>query len=182
MTTETNIPKLTSLEFIPYINDSGELPEQYQGKIGVYAIFDRDKNLQFVGYSRDVFLSLRQHLVRQPEYCYWVKVETIKRPSRKILEEIEQAWIGDNGSVPVGNGENKEKWVSPIDAKALITPEEQANYDSPVIDEMAKMKIIKNVARRVEAEILKQLEARGLQMQVRFNPKLKEEGLLDLKS
>ena len=182
MATETNIPKLTSLEFIPYINDSGELPEQYQGKIGVYAIFDRDKNLQFVGYSRDVFLSLRQHLVRQPEYCYWVKVETIERPSRKILEEIEQAWIADNGSVPVGNGENKEKWVSPIDAKALITPEEQANYDSPVIDEMAKMKIIKNVARRVEAEILKQLEARGLQMQVRFNPKLKEEGLLDLKS
>ena len=182
MTTETNIPELTSLEFIPYINDSGELPEQYQGKIGVYAIFDRDKNLQFVGYSRDVFLSLRQHLVRQPEYCYWVKVETIERPSRKILEEIEQAWIAENGSLPIGNGENKEKWVSPIDAKALITPEEQANYDSPVIDEMAKMKIIKNVARRVEAEILKQLEARGLQMQVRFNPKLKEEGLLDLKS
>ena len=182
MTTETNIPELTSLEFIPYINDSGELPEQYQGKIGVYAIFDRDKNLQFVGYSRDVFLSLRQHLVRQPEYCYWVKVETIERPSRKILEEIEQAWIAENGSLPIGNGENKEKWISPIDAKALITPEEKANYDSPVIDEMAKMKIIKNVARRVEAEILKQLEARGLQMQVRFNPKLKEEGLLDLKS
>ena len=47
---------------------------------------------------------------------------------------------------------------------------------------MAKIKIIKNVARRVETEILKQLEARGLQMQVRFTPKLKEEGLLDLKS
>lgn len=182
MATQTNIPELTSLDFIPYIDENGNLPEQYQGKIGVYAIFDRDKNLQFVGYSRDVFLSLRQHLVRQPEFCYWVKVETIERPSRKILEEIEQAWIAENGSVPVGNGENKDKWVSPIDAKALITPEEQANYDSPVIDEMAKMKIIKNVARRVEADILKQLEARGLQMQVRFNPKLKEEGLLDLKS
>ncbi len=178
----TNIPELTSLEFIPYIDENGNLPEQYQGKIGVYAIFGRDQNLQFVGYSRDVFLSLRQHLVRQPEFCYWVKVETIERPSRKILEEIEQAWIAENGSVPVGNGENKDKWLSPIDAKALITPEEQANYDSPVIDEMAKMKIIKNVARRVEADILKQLEARGLQMQVRFNPKLKEEGLLDLKS
>ncbi len=182
MATQTNIPELTSLDFIPYIDENGNLPEQYQGEIGVYAIFDRDKNLQFVGYSRDVFLSLRQHLVRQPEFCYWVKVETIERPSRKILEEIEQAWIAENGSVPVGNGENKDKWVSPIDAKALITPEEQANYDSPVIDEMAKMKIIKNVARRVEADILKQLEARGLQMQVRFNPKLKEEGLLDLKS
>ncbi len=177
-----NIPELTSLEFIPYIDENGQLPEQFQGKIGVYAIFDRDKNLQFVGYSRDVFLSLRQHLVRQPEFCYWVKVETIERPSRKILSEIEQSWIAENGSLPVGNGDNKDKWISPIDAKVLITSEEQANYDSPVIDEMAKMKIIKNVARRVEADILKQLEARGLQMQVRFNPKLKEEGLLDLKS
>ncbi|MEO1377110.1 MAG: GIY-YIG nuclease family protein [Cyanobacteria bacterium J06635_10] len=182
MATETNIPSLTTLEYIPYINDKGELPEQYQRKIGVYAIFDRDKNLQFVGYSRDVFLSLRQHLVRKPQYCYWVKVETIERPSRKILEEIEQAWIAENGSLPIGNGENKEQWVSPIDAKALITAEEQANYDNPVHDEMAKIKIIKNVARRVEADILKQLEARGLQMQVRFNPKLKESGLLDLKS
>ncbi len=178
----TTIPELTSLEFIPYIDDNGNLPEQYQGKIGVYAIFDREKALQFVGYSRDVFLSLRQHLVRQPKFCYWVKVETIERPSRKILEEIEQAWIAENGSLPVGNGENKEKWIAPIDAKALITPEEQTNYDNPVNDEMAKIKIIKNVARRVEADILKELEARGLQMQVRFNPKLKEEGLLDVKS
>jgi hypothetical protein len=178
----TNIPELTSLEYIPYIDENGNLPEQYQGKIGVYGIFDREKTLQFVGYSRDVFLSLRQHLVRQPEFCYWVKVETIERPSRKILEEIEQAWIVENGSLPIGNAENKEKWISPIDAKALITDEEQANFDNPVNDEMAKIKIIKNVARRVEAEILKKLEARGLQMQVRFNPKLKEEGLLDVKS
>ncbi|MEL6162423.1 MAG: GIY-YIG nuclease family protein [Cyanobacteria bacterium J06628_3] len=182
MSTQTSIPQLTNLEFVPYIDENGNLPEQYQGKIGVYAIFDQEKSLQFVGYSRDVFLSLRQHLVRQPEYCYWVKVETIQRPSRKVLEEIEQAWVAENGSLPVGNGENKDKWVSPINAKALITTEEQANYDNPIHDEMAKIKIIKNVARRVEAEILKQLEARGLQMQVRFNPKLKEEGLLDLKS
>ncbi len=182
MSTQTKIPELTSLEFIPYIDENGNLPEQYQGKIGVYAIFDLEKNLQFVGYSRDVFLSLRQHLVRQPESCYWVKIETIERPSRKILEEIEQGWIAENGSVPLGNGENKDKWVSPIDAKALITAEEQANYNNPIHDEMAKIKIIKNVARRVEADILKQLETRGLQMQMRFNPKLKEEGLLDLKS
>ncbi len=182
MATQTNIPSLTSLEYIPYINQNGELPEQYQGKIGVYAIFDQEKLLQFVGYSRDVFLSLRQHLVRKPQSCYWVKVETIERPSRKILEEIEQGWIAENGSVPIGNGENKQQWVSSIDAKALITAEEQANYDNPAHDEMAKIKIIKNVARRVEADILKQLEARGLQMQFRFNPKLKEQGLLDLKS
>ncbi len=181
MTTEKELVSLASLEYIPYINRDGELPEVLQKKIGVYAIFDEDKLLQFVGYSRDVYLSLRQHLVRQPQLCYWVKAQTIERPSRAILENIEKAWIAENGSLPIGNGEDRAKWTQPIDVKALITPEEQANYDNPMNDEMAKIKIIKNVARRVEADILQVLEKRGLQIQIRFNPKLKESGLLDLK-
>jgi hypothetical protein len=181
MTTETNISSLATLEYIAYIDESGQLPEQFQSKIGVYAIFDREKVLQFVGYSRDVYLSLKQHLVRQPQNCYWVKVQTIERPSRAILENIENAWIAENNSVPWGNAEQKEKWTQPIDAKAVMTPEEQASYENPLIDEMTQVKIIKNVARRVEAEILEVLQARGLQLQIRFNPKLKEEGLLDLK-
>ncbi|RAM53182.1 MAG: GIY-YIG nuclease family protein [Hapalosiphonaceae cyanobacterium JJU2] len=180
MTTDTNIPYLANLEYIPYIDEAGQLPEYLQSKIGVYAIFDQQKVLQFVGYSRDVYLSLRQHIVRQPQKCYWVKVQTIERPSRAVLENIEKVWIEENGSVPAGNGDDKDKWTQPIDAKALMTPEEQANYENS-IDEITKIKIIKNVARRVEAEILKVLEERGLQTQVRFNPKLKEEGLLDLK-
>ncbi|WP_392531895.1 GIY-YIG nuclease family protein [Nostoc sp. C117] len=181
MTTETNTSALVSLEYTPYIGDRGQLPEQFQGKIGVYAIFNQEKVLQFVGYSRDVYLSLKQHLVRQPQQCYWVKVQTIERPSRTVLENIENAWITENGSVPVGNGDNKQKWIDPIDVKVLMTPEEQAKYHNPANDELAQIKIIKNVARRVEVEISQELEARGLQLEIRFNPKLKEQGLLDLK-
>ncbi len=69
MATETNLPSLATLEYLPYIDDSGQIPEQFQGKIGVYAIFDQEKVLQFIGYSRDVYLSLKQHLVRQPQQC-----------------------------------------------------------------------------------------------------------------
>ena len=181
MTTEIDNSSLKTIESVAYIDANGQFPEQFEGKIGVYAIFDEENVLQFVGYSRDVFLSLKQHLVRQPYLCYWVKVKTIERPSRSILESIENAWIAENGSVPGGNREDKEKWTQPINVKDLMTPEEQANYDKPVNDEMAQIKIIKNVARRVEGEILKVLEARGLQVQMRFNPKLKDEGLLDLK-
>ncbi len=181
MTTQTSLPSLFSLEYLPYIDTNGQLPEQLEGKIGIYAIFDQEQVLQFVGYSRDIYISLKQHLVRQPQYCYWVKVQTIDRPSRAVLENTENAWIAENGSIPVGNGDQKEKWTQPIDAKALMTSAEQADYQKPVHDEMAQMKILKNVARRVEAEILAALEVRGLQMQIRFNPKLKENGLLDLK-
>jgi hypothetical protein len=180
MTSQTNTPSLTSLEFIPYIGDRGQLPEQFEGKVGVYAIFDQDNLLQYVGYSRDVYLSLKQHLVRQPGDCYWVKVQMIDRPSRTILEEIRAAWITENGTVPAGNSVNETIWNHPIDVKGLMTPDERQRYDT-AIDELTQMKVLKQTARRVEAVILEALQARGVQTELRFNPKLKEVGLLDLK-
>jgi hypothetical protein len=174
-----NPPTLTSLEYLPYLNDSGETTEQFSGKVGVYAIFDQAKILQFIGYSRDVSLSLKQHLVRQPEGCYWLKVETIDRPSRTILEEIREAWILENGATPVGNGAEEAIWNQPIDAKVKMTEDEKKAYAAT--DEMGQIKALKQVARRVEAEVLATLEARGVKMQIRFDPKLKEEGLLNLK-
>ncbi len=179
MTTETTSPSLASLEYIPYIDADGQLPAQFQGKVGVYAIFERDKLLQYVGFSRDVYVSLQQHLVRQPQKCYWLKVQTIDRPSRTILENIRDAWISENGSVPDGNAAQEAKWTQPIDAKAAMTADEQTKYAAT--DELTQIKLLKNAARRVEGEILAELESRGVKMQMRFNPKLKEKGLLDLK-
>ncbi|MGL5058409.1 MAG: GIY-YIG nuclease family protein [Microcoleus sp.] len=177
----TDIQSLSSLEFIPYIDVEGKLPEFVQGKIGVYGIFDRDKNLQFVSYSRDIYLSLKQHLVRQTQNCYWLKIQTIDRPNRTLLESIRESWIAENGSLPPGNGENAFKWNDPIDTKTVMTAEESANYAGIVADEIAKDKLLKNVARRVENEIMTQLKDRGVTEEIRFNPKLKTSGLLDLK-
>ncbi|NET02326.1 MAG: GIY-YIG nuclease family protein [Sphaerospermopsis sp. SIO1G1] len=181
MTSRSDIPTLANLEYIPYIDESGELPENFDRKIGVYAIFDQDKTIQFVGYSRNVYLSCKQHLVRVPEKCYWLKIHTIESPKRSLLEEIEKEWVSENSSFSIENSENKEKWTNPIDVKQFMTLEEQNNYQDSRLDELAKTKLLKNVARRVEAEILSILELRGVKTQVRFNPKLKETGLLDLK-
>ncbi len=180
MVSQAEIPSLNSLEYYLYIDDKGCIPEEFQGKIGVYAIFDQGKKLQFVGYSRDIYLSLKQHLVRCPKQCHWLKVETISRPSRTILEGIKQAWIEDNQSVPVGNSSEEEKWNKPFDVKPLMTEEEKQKYDR--LEEFAQTKLLKKIARRFEADILKEVEARGAKMELRFNPKLKEQGLLDLKS
>jgi hypothetical protein len=176
-----DIQPLASLEFIPYLDSEGKLPEFVQAKIGVYAIFDNDKVLQFVGYSRDTYLSLKQHLVRQTEHCYWLKVQTIEKPSRTILESIRESWIAENGAQPQGNGADAAKWNDPIDTKTVMTAQEIANYEGIVADELAKDKLLKNVARRVENEILSLLKARGVTEEIRFNPKLKTSGLLDLK-
>ncbi|HEY9652003.1 MAG TPA: GIY-YIG nuclease family protein [Coleofasciculaceae cyanobacterium] len=179
MTTETQIPSLNELDYIPYLDDTGHLPEELQGKIGVYAIFNRDKILQFVNYSRDIYLSIKQHLVRQPQHCYWLKVKTIDRPNRTQLENIRVAWIQENGEIPVGNGSDEAVWTQPIDAKLTMTEEERERYENT--DDLTKIKILKTVARRVETQILENLKFRGVQTEIRFNPKLKENGLLDLK-
>jgi hypothetical protein len=170
---------LESLDYLPYLNEQGETIEDFAGKVGVYAIFDQARILQFIGYSRDVSISLKQHLVRQPEGCYWLKVQTIDRPSRTILEEIRTAWIGENGSTPIGNGSEEALWNQPIDAKLQMTDMERSAYEAA--DELGRIKTLKQVARRVEAEVLARLEARGVKTAVRFDPKLKEEGLLNLK-
>ncbi|MGF1478179.1 MAG: GIY-YIG nuclease family protein [Cyanophyceae cyanobacterium] len=170
---------LSSLDYISYLNHNGLIAEKLQGKIGVYAIYSQDKILQYIGYSRDIYLSLKQHLVRQPESCYWLKVQTIERPNRIVLESMRQAWIAENGSIPSGNEEAEATWTEPIDAKPAMTEAEREEYEQGT--ELEQVKLLKKVARRVEEDIKQQLEKRGVKLEIRFNPKTKEQGLLDLK-
>jgi hypothetical protein len=179
MPTQTDYPALTDLDFLPYLNATGQITETLQGKIGVYAIFDRDRHLQFVSYSRNIYLSLKQHLIRQPEQCYWLKTQTIERPSRTILETIQSAWIAENGTIPPGNDRDRALWLDPIDAKITMNETDRKAYENS--DELGKIKLLKKVARRREAEIIERLQQRGVTEEIRFNPKLKEQGLLDLK-
>lgn len=179
MSSSFAICPLANLDYIPYLDDQGQFPEQFSKQIGVYAIFDRNQVLQLVHYSRDIYLSLKQHMVRQPEACYWLKAYIIDKPNRSQLEQIKAAWIAENGSIPLGNGEAFSQWTDPIDAKVLMTDEEKSTYETS--DELERIKLLKNVSRRVQAEILARLEPRHIQDSFQFNSKLKEKGLLDLK-
>lgn len=179
MTAHTEITALGNLNFLPYLNKNGEINPELEKKIGVYAIFDSEKTLQLVAYSRDIYTSLKQHLVRQPQACHWLKLQTIDRPSRSILAEIQEAWMEENGTIPPGNSLEQAKWTEAIDATIAMTEAEKEDYNQG--DEVAQTKLLKNIARRVEAEIKEELSARGVKMDIRFNPKLKEQGRLDLK-
>ena len=179
MTAQVEISALATLPLLPYLDQDGALDEELQKKIGVYAIFDQAKILQFVGYSRDMHTSLKQHLVRQTNNCYWLKFQIITKPNRTWLEETRQAWISENATVPPGNETNEKSWIQAIDTKFAMTEEEKAQYE--LSDEVQQIKILKNVARRVQKEIEQKLNERQVNVEIRFNPKLKEQGLLDLK-
>lgn len=179
MTAQTATPTLAELPFVAYLTPEGILPTSLQRQIGIYAIFDAAQELQYVGYSRDVYQSLKQHLVRQSDACRWYKLQTIERPSRTALETLKAAWIAEVSGF-VLSPEIAAQWNDAIDAKPTMTPAEQAEYAA--LTEGQQPKYLKKIARRLEDQILDQLAERGVKMDLRFHPKLKEEGLLDLKS
>ncbi len=179
MTLDVQAPLLRELEFLPYCDDHGRLPQQFSKAVGIYAIYDAEKTLQFVGYSRDITMSLKQHLVRCPHACHWVKVTTIERPNRTLLETIQSAWLAESGT-PIGGDIDQTRWTEPIDVKGQMTPDEQDRYQAAVT-EIEQAKCLKKIAQRVEADLLALLKTRGICEPLRFDPKLKEQGLLNIK-
>ncbi len=170
------MPSLADLPFIPYLDESGDVPADFVGKIGVYAIFNADRLLKYVGISRDIASSLRLHMVRVPTQCHWVKVATVEKPNRTALMEIQTAWLAGQTLDP---GE-QEQWEQPLQCQQFMTDEEKYQLAQATI-EIEQEKVLKNVARRIEKSILAQLADRGVKFDVRFNPKLKSAGILDVK-
>ena len=120
-----DLPLLSELNLFAYIDSRGAIASNFTDKIGIYAIYDATETLCYVGYSRNFKKSLKQHLVRCPDQCHWLKIHTCDRPNRTLLEEIKAAWMEENGSIPIGNGNAEALWTEPIDIKpasrSLIT-------------------------------------------------------------
>lgn len=181
---------LGALTLQPYLSVAGLLPPALEQVIGVYAIRDnlrlvtdpREQVVRYIGYSRDVAQSLKLHLVRQPAACGWVQVLPISRPSRAVLEAQRQAWFEELGYVPDGNQQEPSAWEVPIDIKADLSEAEQAALADPQLDDLQRTKRLKQAVRDREAALVAYLAQRNCQLELRFNPKLKEQGLLDLKT
>lgn len=182
---EGDVIPLSKLEFLPYLNEEGLVTNcsRPDAKASVYVIFDKDKVLQYIGISRQVYMSMRLHFARMPSKCYYVKVQNITRPSRSLLELIKDNWMNENGSPPEGNdnGPQQHAWENPLDCKPLMTEDEIQKHEDAGPGP-PKAKVLKNVARRIEAQLEECYRERNCKERLRFDPKLKEKGLLDLKN
>lgn len=172
-------PTLQELPFLPYLEQTGNINPELEGKMGIYAIFAQGKTLQYIGYSRNLYLSLKQHLVRQTDACVWLKIHRCHRPQRSILEATKQNWLEENQTIPLGNSAHENLWTQPINAKLTMSETEKEEYQQQ--DDIGKIQLLKQIARRLEESIKVKLQEKGVTMEIRFNPKLKEQGLLDLK-
>ncbi len=98
---------------------------------GVYAVFDRDQQPQYVGYSRNVTLYLRNHLLHQGETCCaFVKVRPFKFPKRVELEQLRDQWIAELPNLPPANLSGDGNWANTLDdATQSMSAVERAAYE-----------------------------------------------------
>ncbi|PRW61409.1 nifU chloroplastic isoform A [Chlorella sorokiniana] len=105
--------------------------------VGVYALHDSKRNLQFVGYARNMVLAVRGHLARVgEERCAFVRAMVFANramQSRAALQREADNWLEEAGTLPPGNGAEAELWEgggknSSVDA-SLMSADELAEYE-----------------------------------------------------
>ena len=99
---------------------------------GVYAVLNGSQQTQYIGYSRNVSLSLRSHRTTHgAEVCALVRVQPFKFPKREEMEQLRDRWIADLPSPPPGNMGGSNDWASTVQAAtALVMSEaDRASYE-----------------------------------------------------
>jgi len=99
---------------------------------GVYAVLDATTQHQYIGYSRNVFTSLKGHLAEHgSDICAYVRVQAFKFPKREEMEQLRDTWIAELVTIPPGNTGAGGVWATTVGeiAKAAMSPAEQAVYE-----------------------------------------------------
>ncbi|KAF8073253.1 NIFU1 [Scenedesmus sp. PABB004] len=82
--------------------------------LGVYAVLDAARALQYVGYSRNMVLAIKGHLARLGgERVAWVRPMVFANramATRAAMEAQVAAWLAEAGAPPPGNGAEAELW------------------------------------------------------------------------
>jgi hypothetical protein len=99
---------------------------------GVYAVLNAERCTQYIGYSRNVLLSLNGHVAQNGEQnCAYVRVQTFKFPKRQEMEDLRDAWIAQLDTIPPGNGTELQTWATTLGeiANSAMSSEERQAYE-----------------------------------------------------
>ncbi|MCC5604840.1 GIY-YIG nuclease family protein [Nostoc favosum] len=123
---------------------------------GVYAVLDAERCTQYIGYSRNVLLSLNGHVSQNSQQkCAFVRVQAFKFPKRQEMEDLRDAWIAELESTPPGNATESDMWASTVGeaAKAVMSEAERQAYEEK------KLKLRKAMADTTLSKELETIDA-----------------------
>ncbi|XP_031484781.1 bifunctional monothiol glutaredoxin-S16, chloroplastic [Nymphaea colorata] len=136
------------LEESETISIEAESTGQVPSLSGVYAVYDNEGTLQFIGISRNIAASVSTHLKTVRHLCSSVKVGILEDPDRSALVDAWKSWmeehIAETGNVPPGNESGNSTWVrQPAKAKPdlRLTPGHGKQLTVPLeelIDKLVK--------------------------------------------
>ena len=108
---------------------------------GLYAVYDEEETLQYIGYSRNLVRSVRRQRSRHgASKSTFVRIKLAPEgtiATRSLLEDERTRWLdamgfgGEGGAVPVGNGAERSLWEEgdgPTPPAAL-SPSEAGSYE-----------------------------------------------------
>ncbi|CAK7343884.1 unnamed protein product [Dovyalis caffra] len=139
---------LAETELVTVPLTENEFNSKMPSDCGIYAVYDKNNDLQFIGISRNIGASVFSHLKSVPELCNSVKVGVVDEPDKASLTEAWKSWMEEHikatGKVPPGNESGNVTWVrQPPKKKAdlRLTPGRHVQLAVPLeelIDQLVK--------------------------------------------
>ncbi|KAL6998437.1 Bifunctional monothiol glutaredoxin-S16, chloroplastic [Sarracenia purpurea var. burkii] len=115
------LKKLSETEPVGVPAESDEIAGKFPSESGVYAVYDKSGDLQFVGISRNVAASVLSHQKSVPQFCGSIKVGVVDEPDRTALTQAWKSWMEEHiestGKVPPGNESGNTTWVRQVPPK-----------------------------------------------------------------
>lgn len=99
------------------LDDRGVLPtrENAAGP-AVFAVYDKDESIQYIGFSSDVGKSIEKVFYRRPAITYFFKFAGLDSVDQDAMMQIRNSWFDSLGGPPIGNKNpvEKEAWQVPV--------------------------------------------------------------------
>lgn len=134
----------TKLLVVP--EEFDQVAGQFPPETGVYAVFDGNGDLQFIGLSRNIAASVVTHRKSVPDLCHSVKVGIVDEPDRTALTQAWKSWMEEHikvtGKVPPGNESGNATWVRQAPKKKAdlrLTPGRHVQLTIPMEDLIDRM-------------------------------------------
>ncbi|CAI5506105.1 unnamed protein product [Closterium sp. Naga37s-1] len=110
-----SLPSLENTPATPVFTSDGAVAA-FPAASGVYAIYDKEGALQYMGLSRRLAASLQAHAEDLPEMCGAVKLAVVAATNKEALVEAWKAWMQEHvagtGKVPPGNESGNSTWTT----------------------------------------------------------------------
>ncbi|KAG0469070.1 hypothetical protein HPP92_018398 [Vanilla planifolia] len=113
----TAVLKLDEAKLVSIPSGSDRVEDRFPHGAGVYGVYDKVGELQFIGISRNVAASIAAHSKALPDLCCSVKVGLLEgdNSDKTVLTDAWKSWLEEHitltGKIPPGNQNGNSPWV-----------------------------------------------------------------------